>query len=215
MYLLKLLATEGETPYSVGPIGEYTSDILIQMKNENKLELINDWLQKFELLGKIDCVEYPSGIFSIEWEDRSTGIKTNIADTGFGASQILPLITQGLWMSEKRILIAEQPEIHLNPKLQTKLADFFVDVVNSKKTVILETHSEHLILRLRTLVAEGFDPANIALYFIEKDLGTTSITEVPILEDGHIEAEKWPKGFFDETLRESLKLATTQSRRKK
>ena len=206
----------GEKAYSVGPLGEYTSDILLQMQKGKKLEPINDWLHKFNFFGDIDCHEHTPGIFSIEWNDKSFGKKINIADMGFGASQILPLITQGVWMDENRFLIAEQPEIHLNPKLQRKLADFFVDMVESKKRVILETHSEHLLLRLRTLVAKGdIDASDIALYFIENDGKITSVKNVPILDDGHINGNEWPKGFFGESLKESMELAEAQFERKK
>jgi len=206
----------GEKAYSVGPFGEYTSDILLQMQKEQKLEPINDWLHKFNFFGDIDCHEHTPGIFSIEWNDKSFGKKINIADMGFGASQILPLITQGIWMGENRFLIAEQPEIHLNPKLQRKLADFFVDMVESKKRVILETHSEHLLLRLRTLVAKGdIDASKIALYFIENDGRITSVKNIPISDDGHINGNEWPKGFFGESLKESMNLADEQFKRKK
>ena len=205
----------GEKAYSVGPFGEYTSDILLQMKKEKKLKPINDWLHKFNFFGDINCQEYEQGIFSIEW-DKPLDKKINIADMGFGASQILPLITQGIWMDEKRVLIAEQPEIHLNPKLQRKLADFFVDMVKSKKRVILETHSEHLLLRLRTLVAKGdIDSSKIALYFIENDGTITSAKNIPISDDGHINGNEWPKDFFGESLKESMNLADEQFKRKK
>jgi len=206
----------GEKPYSVGSFGEYTSDILLQMKKEDKLKSINDWLHEFKFTGEIDCNEFQQGIFSIEWNDKLSGNKTNIADTGFGASQILPLITQGLWMDENRFLIAEQPEIHLNPKLQSKLADFFVNLVKSKKRVIIETHSEHLLLRLRTLIADNkIDASKIALYFVEKVDGETLVENIQISENGHIEADSWPKDFFEESLKESFNLAITQSQRKK
>ena len=89
-------------------------------------------------------------------------------------------------------------------------------MVGSNKRVILETHSEHLLLRLRTLVAKGdIDSSKIALYFIENEDGLTKIKDIPILENGHIEQDNWPKGFFEESLWESLDLAKAQSKRKK
>lgn len=204
----------GERPSSVGPMGEYTPDILLQMKEEASLKPINTWLKEFEISGTIDCVEHVAGVFSVV---RKFGKKRkniiNISDTGFGLSQILPLITQGLWMGKGGILIAEQPEIHLNPKLQSKLADFFVHLVDSEKRVILETHSEHLLLRLRTLVAEKeISPSDIALYFLEREGRKTVIRNIPIEDNGHIETYDWPKGFFEDSLRESFNLASAQMR---
>lgn len=206
----------GEDPFSVGTMGEFTAEILLQMKNEGSLKLLNEWIKEFGIRGEIDCLEHAPGILSVI---RKTGkvrkIVTNIADTGFGVSQILPLLTQGLWMEENGIMIAEQPEIHLNPRLQSKLADFFVHVANENKTVVLETHSEHLILRLRSLVAEGeINPSDIALYFFEREGGRTTIKEIPIENNGHIDSENWPKGFFEDALQESFKLATAQIKSK-
>ena len=109
--------------------------------------------------------------------------------------------------------VAEQPEIHLNPRLQCVLADLFVEMANSEHRIIVETHSEHLLLRLRRLVASGEIPhEKVAIYFVEKSAGISTIRPIPLEENGHIPSDVWPKGFFEETLRESLALATEQTR---
>jgi predicted ATPase len=140
----------------------------------------------------------------------------NYADTGFGVSQVLPLIVQGLYGDEDTMLIAEQPEIHLNPKLQALLADLFCDFASRKVNVLVETHSEHLLLRLRRLIAEGSIKSNqVALYYVERDKDKSLIREIPIKDNGHVEIKEWPRGFFQDSLRESIGLASAQSKKGK
>lgn len=141
------------------------------------------------------------------------GFETNIANSGFGASQILPLIVQALLSQEEALTIAEQPEIHLNPKLQCVLADLFAFMVKKNQRVIVETHSEHLLLRLRYLVADKkLSNNDVAIYFIEKESGVSKVTPIKMDDDGHIPSDVWPKGFFEESMRESLALASAQIR---
>ena len=108
---------------------------------------------------------------------------SNIADAGFGTSQLLPLIIQTLTARPGTITIAEQPEIHLNPRLQSVLADLFVEMANTGHHVIVETHSEHLLLRLRRLVASGkIKSSEVAIYFIERLKGESTVRSVPICQ---------------------------------
>ncbi|MBW8723232.1 MAG: DUF3696 domain-containing protein, partial [Polaromonas sp.] len=114
------------------------------------------------------------------------------------------------------ITIAEQPEIHLNPRLQCILADLFVQMATSGHRIVVETHSEHLIVSLRKLIAEQkISPDQVGLYFVERTATASTIREIPISKNGNIEREAWPKGFFDEALREALALATAQAKQNK
>ncbi|GAH93915.1 unnamed protein product, partial [marine sediment metagenome] len=78
----------------------------------------------------------------------------SIQDVGFGISQILPVFIESLRMKQDHTLILEQPEIHLHPNMQSKLADFLLSMAMSKKQFIIETHSEHLINRLCLRIAQ-------------------------------------------------------------
>jgi len=138
------------------------------------------------------------------------------SNAGFGASQILPLIVQALVSRRGSITIAEQPEIHLNPKMQCELANLFVAMAEKKQTVIAETHSEHLLLRLRRLVAEEkINSDEIAIYFIEGDGINSSIKPINLQENGQIKSIDWPKDFFGESLKEALAMASEQAKRRK
>ena len=155
---------------------------------------------------------YRKSLFSLSFLGNGRS-RTNIADAGFGASQVLPLIVQALAAERNSLTIAEQPEIHLNPRLQYLLADLLVEMANGDHRVIVETHSEHLLLTLRRLVADGkIKHDQVAIYFVEKTKGASKIRAIDLTDNGHILSETWPKGFFEDSLSESLALAAAQSR---
>jgi len=203
----------GELPTSVGSRGEHMANLVRRRLPELRRQL-NSWIRRFEFGSGLEIEDLSDEFFSLFFAGENSS-RTNIAEAGFGASQVLPLIVQALAATEGSLTIAEQPEIHLNPKLQHLLADLFVGMAKGDHRVIVETHSEHLLLRLRRLVAEGeIQHSKVALYFVEKVDGVSSIRNIPIEGNGHIPENSWPRGFFEDTLGESLALATAQSVRK-
>jgi predicted ATPase len=94
------------------------------------------------------------------------------------------------------------------------LADIFVSMAKANQRVLVETHSEHLLLRLRRLVAERrIDADQIAIYYIEKKDGCSVVRQIDMRDNGNVPSSDWPKGFFEDTLHESLALAQAQARR--
>ncbi|MHB8808040.1 MAG: DUF3696 domain-containing protein [Anaerolineaceae bacterium] len=208
----------GVTPKNVGIKGEATPEIIARCLDRKMQNWINKWISVFEFGGLLKIDKSEKDIFSMEIfsKNKQETNRVNLADTGFGFSQLLPLIIQSYILHEGGLLITEQPEIHLNPKLQCVLADLFVDTVKSGKNVLVETHSEHLILRLRRLIAEEkIRSDEIKIYFIEKVNNSSIIKNIPILPNGHIRNEDWPQDFFEDSLRESLGLAESQIKRGK
>ena len=210
-YPKRMYEISGEIPQSVGTRGEFAPEILFRQGDKPIMEHVNNWVAKFDLDFNIKCKRLTNGAFNITLSRKNGSEEVNFADTGFGLSQILPLIVQGHYAKRGALIIAEQPEIHLNPKLQTILADLFSNLAKKGVGVLVETHSEHLLLRLRHLVAKkSIKQEDIALYYTEKDGEKSKIREIPIEKNGHIKLEDWPKGFFQESLRESLGLAEAQ-----
>lgn len=194
----------------VGNRGENMPDVLKSQHTKIKKDL-NDWIRRFGFGDELQFKEVSSSLYSINFKTNKSDLYTNIANSGFGASQILPLLVQALVSPEGSLTIAEQPEIHLNPKLQCLLADLFCFMAKQNQRVIIETHSEHLLLRMRSLIAEGAIKADdVALYFVEKIDGTSVIRQIEIGKDGHIASNQWPKGFFDESLVGAMGLAKAQ-----
>ena len=74
--------------------------------------------------------------------------RVTLKDVGFGVSQVLPIIVQCIFSRNDTILI-EQPELHIHPRLQADLADLFIySMTERQNQLIIETHSEHLVLRI-------------------------------------------------------------------
>ncbi|MCZ6704165.1 MAG: DUF3696 domain-containing protein [Ignavibacteria bacterium] len=204
--------TASENYLTVGPKGENTANLL-KIHIDKYQDEINEWIKKFDFGDELLIKDLSDELFTISFLNNKTHTKTNIANVGFGASQVLPLIVQALISPKESMTIAEQPEIHLNPKLQCILADLFSHMVSKDQRIIVETHSEHLLLSIRRLVAEKKIKSNdVAIYFVEKINDLSHIREIPLQENGHIEPIDWPKGFFQETLKESLALATEQAK---
>ena len=124
----------------------------------------------------------------------------DLTHVGVGVSQVLPILVLSLLAEPGSTLIFEQPELHLHPRVQTRLADFFVSMTRLQKQCIVETHSEYLINRLRYQAAIGEDsyiPDHVLLYFVEKNDGQSTFRPIRINRFGVI--EDWPRGFFDES----------------
>ena len=144
-----------------------------------------------------------------------------LQDVGFGISQVFPIIIESLRMETGDTIILEQPEIHLHPNMQSKLADFLLSMTASDKRFFIETHSEHLINRLCLRIAQ--DPTNqirdlISLVFIERKRDSVEsersgsiITKLRLNKYG--EVENWPIGFFDETDYNDLLIAGINKRK--
>ncbi|MCP4902051.1 MAG: DUF3696 domain-containing protein [bacterium] len=123
---------------------------------------------------------------------------------GVGVSQIFPVLVMGLHSRPGSVLLMEQPELHLHPALQQRLGDFLLACARSGRQLIVETHSDHLISRLRRRIAE--DDSNqlhksLSIVFTERNEGSTSYRRVEVNRFGGI--EEWPQGFFDQAAKES------------
>lgn len=202
----------GEVPFSVGAGGQFAPELIYRAERELR-DSVNEWIHRFGFGKRLSCERFSDDVFSLMLNRAKGSTKVNVADTGFGLSQILPLIVQGYVSPPGATLLAEQPEIHLNPKLQSVLGDLLVDIALRGVKVVLETHSEHLILRIRRLIAEKrISAAQIGLYYVERDMNESTARRIPLDDVGHIESSEWPKGFFEDGLSEALALAGAQSK---
>lgn len=137
----------------------------------------------------------------------------NIADVGFGVSQSLPVLVALLAAKAGQLVYIEQPEIHLHPRAQTAMAQVLADAANRGIRVVVETHSELLLLGVQTLVAEGkLSPEIVKLHWFERqDDGTTKINSADLDEAGAF--GDWPEDFADTELKmQSRYLDAVESR---
>ena len=143
------------------------------------------------------------------FEDANVGTTVSHRDIGFGVSQVLPVLVNAAAMRERLIAI-EQPELHLHPAQQAELGDVFIESAlgERKNTFLLETHSEHLILRVLRRVREttegklpaGFTPVrpeDVSVVFVDPTSQGSIVRQLPVTPDGDFGAP-WPGGFFAE-----------------
>ena len=176
-----------------------------------------EWLQ---YLGVVDSLSTRDlGNLGHELKVTTPGVTTahDLTHVGTGVSQVLPIVVMCLLAEPDTTLIIEQPELHLHPRVQTLLGDFFLAATMAGRQVIVETHSEYLVNRLRYRVAssEGDRVAQLVkTWFVEKDAkGASVFRAVEVNRYGAI--AEWPKGFFDQSQREIENILLAGSLKKK
>lgn len=156
---------------------------------EDLIDAVEKWMEYFEL-GELNITRNKD-ILEINVKE------SNIADVGFGVSQTMPIIVHGLSMDYEQTLIIEQPEIHLHPRMQMRMADFLLTLSQTNHCVIAETHSDHIINRLVRRILEAPSDnllKNVAIYFVENTGAGSTVNEIVI--DRVRGITKCPKEFF-------------------
>lgn len=218
IYPPRLYFMTGGKKTSVGIQGEDVPAVIYQ--DQRKLtKLVNEWFQSFEIPYKIKIDDMGNDItgklVSLALEDRASKVSVAPSDVGFGIGQLLPIIVEGL-ISSNRVLLVEQPEIHLHPKLQAHIADFVIETSGLKKTAedgstrimpknqwIIETHSEALILRLQKRIRQGtISKEDVSiLYVSQRPADGSKIIQLRLDDHGDF-IDEWPHGFFEESFDE-------------
>ena len=210
---------------NVGLKGEYTAAMLDQHRNETircplppdsdfagqfyyeeipLIKAVTTWLQRMGLVDGIDTEETAKVGYQLTVNSQSLPKKLDLTSVGVGVSQTLPTLVLALLAPPDSTLIFEQPELHLHPKVQSVMADFFLGMSMMGKQCLVETHSEHLINRLRRRIVESEQETvlpQLRIYFVEKEGPVSRFREVKPNESGAI--VDWPKGFFDEAENEA------------
>ena len=145
--------------------------------------------------------------------DKNTQTVVSHRDVGIGISQVLPVLVSCYGLHDQIVAI-EQPEIHLHPALQAELGDVFIQSALGEQHnhFILESHSEHLMLRILRRIRETavkgsctdivpITPDDVSVLYVEPAPEGAQVVEIPITEDGDF-ARPWPRGFFAERVNE-------------
>ena len=123
-------------------------------------------------------------------------------NTGFGLTQVLPLIVAAVSANQNDLLLIENPEVHLHPSGQARMGEFLGEVAAAQVQVLIETHSDHILNGVRRAVKNGtLPPDDVLLHFFRprdgSDGGAESQIETPAIDAaGNLDA--WPEGFFDQ-----------------
>jgi predicted ATPase len=225
----------GDTVPDVGVRGEYAIAALLaaadakrelnrgpRKRRQRFDSFIAAWLKD---LGVIDSfVVRPIAKGRKEYEvvvrTRPNAPEVKLTDVGFGVSQVLPALVQAFYAPPHSTVWMEQPEIHLHPRVQAELADAFISAVQAYENgmprgvqLVVESHSEHLLLRLQRRVADGtVNPADVAIYFVRDESSGAAIEELKLDMFGEI--ENWPEAFFGDDLGEITERTSAAMRRR-
>jgi len=195
---------------------------LISLRKSERCKF-QDWDDETDIQSAFDSTKATlesetTGVICLE--DMRTGKQITNRDVGLGLSQVIPIlalsraVARGSSILPELVLI-EQPELHVHPALQTELGDLFVEgAVQHGKTFLIETHSEHLILRLLRRIREtsrgklpegkqALRPEDICVLYVEPTKDGSIVREMPVNERGEF-VKGWPGGFFEERLDELL-----------
>lgn len=221
----------GAQPTDMGRAGESVVDALLASRERGEtispgykrkrltLEAyVAQWLKTLGLIHdfRVEPLAHGSQVFEVRVKKSPGSAEVLITDVGFGVSQILPVLVLCFYVPEGSTVILEQPEIHLHPAVQAGLADVLIDAWQKRRVqVLLESHSEHLLRRLRLRVAEqGVEKDDISLFFCRTEEGASSLTALELDLFGNI--RNWPPGFFGDEFGEiaAMSKAANERRRK-
>lgn len=209
----------GERRTRVGAAGEYTTNILALdaarggVKSRELLHRVSKWMLSAKMASALEIASISDRHFELRIKHHVTNESQNYADVGFGHSQVLPVLVGGFNLDPHSIFIVEQPEIHLHPRAQAELGDFFQQLYSKQIQCIVETHSEHLVLRLQQHVACGrIKSSDINVYYVYPTEGRKRVVQLKLDDDGRF-VDEWPEGFFPERLEEAKHLAQARFER--
>lgn len=165
---------------------------------------VDMWAQHLGIGERFSATD--EGRFGLQMQVKQpdVAIPLDLTSVGTGVSQLLPVLVMCLQAPVGSLLMMEQPELHLNPRVQQRLADFLLAIARSGRHLIVETHSEYLISRLRLRVAEDETDSVrelVGLLFAERIDGSTTYRDVETNEYGAL--ENWPDNFFDQSAEET------------
>lgn len=164
-------------------------------------------------IGELKVSALKNVFVELEVKSPARGEIYPLADSGFGYSQVLPILAHGLLTPVTGTLILEQPELHLNPALQVRLSNFLVHMARAGKQVVVETHSEHIVNSIRVLCAEdetGELARDSVIFFLDIVQGSPVKRDLSIQSDGTV--TEWPQDFFGEAASLTGRLLRAQKR---
>jgi hypothetical protein len=179
----------------------------------NRRAELNKVLKNLKIASAVSASHLSPYHTAINIKDSVTKITSNLIDVGYGASQVIPVITACL-SNRLGPLFVEQPEIHLHPKAQGTLAELLCNT-SLQRQVLIETHSVHMINRARLQIARGLlDHKNVVIVYVDRDPRGSSVSTIPLEKNGDF-ATDWPGGFFDERYEDTMALLQLKSKGEK
>ena len=152
-----------------------------------------------------------SGPFQIQirrFDGPAKGPHRNLIDVGYGVSQVLPIVTELLRQDAADVFLLQQPEVHLHPRAQAALGSLLCHVATWDRQLIIETHSDHLLDRVRMDVRDGagsLKPEDVSILYFERGSLDVRIHSLRIDQEGNIlDAPPTYRQFFMEEVKRTL-----------
>jgi hypothetical protein len=178
----------------------------------NYMTKVKSWIRKAGIADSLDIDWLSDRHFEIKVRHPVSGESENISDVGRGTSQVLPVIVGGYRLKAGDTYLVEEPEIHLHPRAQAALGDYFLDLTQSGIQTILETHSEYLIMRIQQHVASGrLSASDVVFYYLQATNEGKEIVPLNLNSDAVFETQI-PGGFFPQRMQEATNLARARGK---
>jgi predicted ATPase len=201
-------------PPSDRPEEDYAEQATVRQRPLH--DAVVEWLTYLGVASEVATID--AGVYGnrLQVATDEFGRLHDLTNVGVGVSQVLPIVVMALLAPPGSFLIFEQPELHLHPKVQARLADFFLALALEGKQILLETHSEYLVDRFRLRIALSQtarvrDLVNIL--FSEKVGSNTKLEPVEISEFGAV--VNWPKDFFEQSQRDVGRIVKAASSKRR
>lgn len=201
----KIAASEDVYP---GSFEKYVASIITEWvkssRYRSKYDLLKDQLSELGLASDITAEKVDDTSVEIQVSRNKSALSddyVNIADVGFGVSQTIPVLVALIGAKKGQFVYIEQPELHLHPKAQLKMASILVSAINRGVRVIIETHSSILIRGIQIAVARRrLDPKKVSLNWFTQNpqTGETKVDSAGLDEMGAF--GDWPEDFDDTNL---------------
>lgn len=203
---------------NVGICGENTRFLLNERKDkviegyDKKLvELVDKWIiNQMGLAKSISVTRDANKLYRVMVKNE-LDVPVDLCQTGFGLSQLLPIVTQGFLTPKGGTLIVEDPDVHMHPHVQAVVVNFFADLIAHGRKVVIETHSDHIVTRMRLLMVQNGilknDDVNVC--FATNEYGHSEYRSCALTEEGMF-TEPLPKGFMDSQEQDFREIIRTQ-----
>jgi AAA ATPase domain/Protein of unknown function (DUF3696) len=211
----------------LGTRGQYAGEVLglfHRLGQREVIERIKSWFYDYldlELDVQQMGIEESELATVVRARPKGRSAWVNLADVGTGSAHVLPFVVQQAISIASSpevelpdLLVCEEPEAHLHPSAQAGLGELAIETaLAGRSRVILETHSETLLLRIRRRIAEQkLSPDQVAMYWVDDEGGSTELKRLHVKEDGWV--EDWPEGIFAEAASEARGISKANRERK-
>lgn len=216
-FVSRMYSQIDNNPYFFNILKEYKK--IEQSLGKNQEAFLSNWIKELGIGEKFKIETIEIGYYSVVITKDNKNY--NIADIGYGISQLLPVLMQIVISARKsqytprsdfykrNILLIEEPESNLHPNLQSKLVEMLIDATDKFNIqFFIETHSEYLIRKLQVLTAKKVIKSSdtAIFYFNPKQKGQgIDVKRIAIQEDGRL-SQPFPPGFYDEAIRLMLSI---------